>query len=126
MVLNYYTFLLEQSIVEYFEKATTKTLLPRQLEFWHNIEMKGTSCKNLGEAFEKYYSNPNDLFNRKLLCLKLEKGIGNDGLLGTITNYMSYLFDEYIDFALRKTPNLIYDIQFISTLRMMYLSLMSY
>lgn len=54
-------------------------------------------------------------------CLNLEKGIGNDGLLGTITNYKSYLFDEYIDFALRKTPNLIYDIQFISTLRMMYL-----
>lgn len=126
MAFYYYSYLSEQIMVEYFEKSTNKNLLPKRKQFGKSINSDSGSCKNVGEAYNKYYNKEIDLFDSKLLenaCLSLEQGIGDKGLLITISHYLSYLFDEYIDFALEKIPDLVNDIQapfFISTLRMMY------
>lgn len=105
--LNYKSNL-EGDMIKYFQTSKVKNIMPLRTSYSSKLKIKKGVCEKISTIFDELNLTNSQGINASYLknaCLKIGGGIVDNGASASLSNYLNYLLDEYVDFVYANKDN---------------------
>lgn len=98
----------EGDMIKYFQTSKVKNIMPLRTSYSSKLKIKKGVCEKISTIFDELNLTNSQGINASYLknaCLKIGGGIVDNGGSVSLSNYLNYLLDEYVDFVYANKDN---------------------